>query len=61
MGEGAAADTAADGGSNQVQVKVSDTALDKGLEGDWAPIYPRSAGGSPIDREDTGLIQPTPM
>jgi len=58
MEEGAAADTAADGGSKQVQVKVSDTALDRGLEGEWAQTNLRSAGGSPIGREDGGSIQP---
>jgi hypothetical protein len=54
-------DTAADGGSKEVQVKVSDTAPDKGLEGEWAQTNPRSAGGSPIGREDGGPTQPTRM
>jgi hypothetical protein len=58
MEEVVAVDTAADGGSNEVQVKVSDTAPDKGLEAEWAPTYLRSAAGSPIDREDGGPIQP---
>ena len=54
-------DTAADGGLKEVQVKVLDTALDKGLEGEWAQTNPPSADSSPTGREDGGPIQPTPM
>jgi len=61
MEEVVAADSVAARVSEEVQIKVLDTAPDKGLEEDWAPIYPPSAGGSPIGREDGGLIQPTPM
>jgi hypothetical protein len=52
-------DTAADGDLKEVQVKVSDTALDKGLEGEWAQTNPPSADSSPIGREDGRPIQPT--
>jgi hypothetical protein len=57
--EGAAADTAAEGGPKEVQARVSDTALDKGLEGEWAQINPPFADSSLTDREDGGPIQPT--
>ena len=54
-------DTAADGRPKEVQVKVSDTVLDKGLEGEWARTNPPSADSSPTGREDGGPIQLTPM
>ena len=61
MEEVVAADSVAARVSEEVQIKVLDTAPDKGLEEDWAPIYPPSAGGSLIGREDGGPIQPTRM